>query len=59
MSPATEELKARLDVLVEKEGSDTYCQLLLELVLQLAKLNENLENGIVFYEGGEAEEVED
>jgi hypothetical protein len=54
-----EALKTRLNLLVEKEGGDTYCQLLLELVLQVAQLNETLERGIVVYEGGEAEDVEE
>ena len=55
-----EALKARLEILVAKDaGNDVYCQLLLELILQVAKLNENFERGIVVFEGGEAEDVEE
>jgi hypothetical protein len=53
-----EGLKERLEILVAKDaGDDVYCQLLLELILQVAKLNKTLEGGIVVYEGGEAEDV--
>lgn len=56
-----EGLKARLEILIAKngDGDDTYCQLLLELILQVAELNENFKRGIVVFEGGEAEDVEE
>ncbi len=56
-----EALKERLEILIAKqgEGDDTYCQLLLELILQVAKLQETLEGGIVVYEGGPAVDVEE
>lgn len=56
-----EGLKARLEILIEKNGDndDTYCQLLLELILQVAELNQNFKRGIVVFEGGEAEDVEE
>jgi hypothetical protein len=49
-----------LEILIAKDsGDDVYCQLMLEMILQVAKLNETLEGGIVVYEGGEAEDVEE
>lgn len=55
-----EALKARLEILVAKDaGDDVYCQLMLEMILQVAELNENFKRGIVVYEGGEAEDVEE
>jgi len=53
------ELKERLELLVAKDGQDCYTQLLLEQILQLDRLNENLERGIVTYQGGDAEDVEE
>ncbi|MCK5316924.1 MAG: hypothetical protein KAJ55_03370 [Anaerolineales bacterium] len=55
-----EALKKRLEILVAKDaGDDVYCQLLLEMILQVAELNENFKRGIVVFEGGEAEDVEE
>ena len=56
-----EALKARLEILIAKhgDGEDTYCQLMLEMILQVAELNEHLERGIVTYQGGDAEDVEE
>ncbi len=54
-----EALKARLEILIAKDGGDISHQLLLELILQLAELNENFKRGIVVFEGGEAEDVEE
>ena len=53
------ELKERLTLLVDKDGNDSIPQLLLEQTLQLERLNENLERGIVTYQGGDAEDVEE
>lgn len=53
------ELKERLTLLVDKDGQDCYTQLLLEQILQLERLNKNLERGIVVYQGGDAEDVEE
>jgi hypothetical protein len=53
------ELKDRLTLLVDKDGDDSIPQLMLEQTLQLERLNEILERGIVVYEGGEAEDVEE
>ena len=53
------ELKERLTLLVDKDGDDSIPQLLLEQTLQLERLNENLERGIVTYQGGDAEDVEE
>lgn len=53
------ELKARLELLVAKDGQDCYTQLLLEQVLQLERIADSLEEGIVFYEGGPAVDVEE
>jgi len=54
-----EELKARLELLVSKDSEEQLPQLLLEIVLQLAELNENFKRGLVVFEGGEAEDVEE
>ena len=56
-----EALKERLEILIAKhgDGEDTYCQLMLEMILQVAELNENFKRGIVVFEGGEAEDVEE
>ncbi len=54
-----EELEARLNILVDKEGRNADRELWVELILQVAKLNENLERGIVIFEGGEAEDAEE
>lgn len=55
-----EALKERLEILIAKDaGDDVYCQLMLEMILQVAELNENFKRGIVVYEGGEAEDVEE
>ena len=53
------ELKERLELLVAKDGQDCYTQLLLEQVLQLARIADSLEGGIVVYEGGPAVDVEE
>ena len=53
------ELKARLELLVAKDGQDCYTQLLLEQVLQLERIADSLEEGIVVYEGGPAVDVEE
>jgi hypothetical protein len=53
------ELKDRLTLLVDKDGDDCIPQLMLEQILQLERLNENLERGIVTYQGGDAEDVEE
>ena len=53
------ELKERLTLLVDKDGDDSIPQLMLEQTLQLERLNENLERGIVTYQGGDAEDVEE
>ena len=53
------ELKERLTLLVDKDGPDCYTQLMVEQILQLERLNENLERGIVIYQGGDAEDVEE
>jgi len=53
------ELKERLTLLVDKDGDNCIPQLLLEQTLQLERLNENLERGIVTYQGGDAEDVEE
>jgi len=53
------ELKERLELLVAKDGQDCYTQLLLEQVLQLERIADSLEEGIVVYEGGPAVEVEE
>ena len=53
-------LKARLEILIAKDaGNDVYCQLMLEMILQVAELNENFKRGLVVFEGGEAEDVEE
>ena len=54
-------LKERLTLLVDKEGPDCRTHLMVEQILQLERLNKNLERGIgiVVYEGGPAEDVED
>jgi len=52
-------LKDRLNLLVEKGGGGTRNELMVEQILQLERLNENLERGIVTYQGGEAEDVEE
>ena len=53
-------LKERLEILIAKDaGNDVYCQLMLEMILQVAELNENFKRGIVVFEGGEAEDVEE
>jgi len=54
-----EELKTRLNILVDKEGRNADRELTLELILQVAELNENFKRGIVVFEGGEAEDVEE
>ncbi len=55
-----EALKERLEILIAKDaGDDVYCQLMLEMILQVAELNANFKRGIVVYEGGEAEDVEE
>ncbi len=55
-----EALKERLEILIAKDaGDDVYCQLMLEMILQVAELNENFKRGIVVFEGGEAEDVEE
>ena len=55
-----EALKKRLEILIAKDsGDDVYCQLMLEMILQVAELNENFKRGIVVFEGGEAEDVEE
>jgi len=53
------ELKERLELLVAKDGQDCFTQLLLEQILQLDRLNGILERGIVTYQGGDAEDVEE
>ncbi len=53
------ELKERLELLVAKDGQDCYTQLLLEQVLQLERIADSLEEGIVVYEGGPATDVEE
>ena len=53
------ELKERLELLVAKDGQDCYTQLLLEQVLQLERIADSLEEGIVVYEGGPAVDVEE
>ena len=53
-------LKARLEILIAKDaGNDVYCQLMLEMILQVAELNENFKRGLVVFEGGEAEDGEE
>ena len=55
-----EALKERLEILIAKDaGDDVYCQLMLEMILQVAELNANFKRGIVVFEGGEAEDVEE
>lgn len=54
-----EELKSRLNILVDKEGRNADRELTLEMILQLAELNANFKRGIVVFEGGEAEDVEE
>jgi len=52
-------LKDRLNLLVEKGGGGTRNELMVEQILQLERLNENLERGIVTFNGGDAEDVEE
>jgi len=59
MEAKMEELKTRLNILVDKEGRNADRELTLELILQVAELNENFKRGIVVFEGGEAEDVEE
>ncbi len=51
------ELKERLELLVAKDGQDCFTQLLLEQILQLKRIADSLEEGIVVYEGGPAVDV--
>lgn len=53
------ELKDRLNLLVDKDGNDSIPHLLVEQIVQLEQINEKLDRGIVVYEGGEAEDVEE
>jgi len=46
-----------LELLVAKDGQDCFTQLLLEQILQLKRIADSLEEGIVVYEGGPAVDV--
>jgi len=52
-------LKDRLNLLVDKGGGGTRNELMVEQILQLERLNKNLERGIVTYQGGDAVEVDE
>jgi len=53
------ELKDRLTLLVDKGGGGTRNELMVELILQLETLNETLKRGIITFNGGDAEDVEE
>lgn len=52
-------LKERLSLLVEKGGGGTRNELMVELIVQVERLGDILDRGIVVFEGGEAEDVEE
>ena len=52
-------LKERLSLLVEKSGGGTQSELMVELIVQVERLGDLLDRGIVVFEGGDAENVEE
>lgn len=53
------ELKERLTLLVDKDGPDSFTQLMVEQILQLERIADSLDEGIVVYEGGPAVDEEE